>query len=148
MRLPKVLRPLSRLIAALQGVRDGLRAISSRLEELSAVVNAQGPDIERLEVLEKSRHQFEAMCEGLLLKAEGKHRAANNAEARERQMKKSYEHLIDPFPEAGVEPEAPGRHPDIIDDATPSEAERVHALRLDVAPNNKALAQRAKFGVR
>lgn len=82
------------------------------------------------------------------MKAEGKLRAANNAEARERANKRSYEHLLDPLDEIGLAPEAAGRHPDSGNDAPPSEAERVSALRLDVAPSLKTLAQRAKFGVR
>ena len=107
-----------------------------------------GPAVERLEALELSRHQFEAKCEGLLLKAEGKLRAANNAEARERALRRSYEHLIDPLLDPGDQPEAPARNADGKDDAAPSEEERLQAMRLDVAPSNKTLAQRAKFGVR
>ena len=107
-----------------------------------------GPAVERLEALELSRHQFEAKCEGLLLKAEGKLRAANNAEARERVLKKTYEHLVDPFPEESEPAEALARDPSANHDAAPSEAEGLSPVRLDVAPSNKTLAQRAKFGVR
>jgi len=49
--------------------------------------------------------------EAVLLKAEGKLQAANNAEARERTMRKTYEKFIDPFdPEGDEAPEgiAPG----------------------------------------
>jgi len=148
LRLPRVFRPIRRLVAALQGVRDGLRQLSAAVYGLQAAQEAQGPAIARLEALELARHQFEAMCEGLLQKAEGKLRAATNAEARERANKKSYEHLLDPLAEVGVEPETTAGDPSGNDYAAPSEEERVHALRLDVAPNNKAFAQRAKFGVR
>jgi len=143
-----VFRPISRLIAALQGLKAELRCVTVALSDLYRAYVDQGPALDRLQALEASRHQFEAMCEGLLLKAEGKLRAATNAEARERANKKSYEHLIDPFPEDGVEPEPEAPFKLLSDDAARSEAERVQALRLDVAPNNKALAQRAKFGVR
>lgn len=148
MRLPKALRPVSRLIAALQGVRNELRCVTGALADLSNAQVRAGPAIARLEALELSRHQWEATCEGLLQKAEGKLRAATNAEARERANKKSYEHLLDPFPEDGVEPEAPAPDADRGNDVPPSEEERMRALRLDVAPSNKTLAQRAKFGVR
>ena len=148
MRLPRVLRPFSRLVSALQGTRNALRDVSVQLAVLSDVQKEFGPAAERLDVLERQHHQFEAMCEGLLLKAEGKLRSANNAEARTRADKKSYEHLIDPLDEIGVDPEAPARDADRGNDAPPSEAERLSALRLDVAPSPKALAQRAKFGVR
>jgi len=137
-----------RLIAALEDMKTALHVLSAQLEDLVRVQRAQGPATERLELLEQARHQFEALCEGLLLKAEGKHRAANNAEARERQMKKSYEHLVDPLLEIGDEPEASARHPDSNNDGPPSEDERLQSLRLDVAASPKALAQRAKFGVR
>lgn len=143
-----VFRVFRRFLAAADAINTELRGLSVELSELCATLKAQGPTTERLEALELSRHQFEAMCEGLLQKAEGKLRAANNAEARERANKKSYEHLLDPFPEDGERPETPARDPDSGDDAPEREAERLHALRLDVAPNNKTLAQRAKFGVR
>ena len=148
MRLPRVLRPISRLVAALQDLKDRLARLTEVLESLCRLQSEQGPATARLEALELSRHQWEAMCEGLLQKAEGKLRAANNAEARERANKKSYEHLIDPLAEVGLEPEAPVRDPDSGNDAPPSEAERLHAVRLDVAPSPKELAKRAKFGVR
>ena len=148
MRLPRVLRPISLLIAALQGVKGELLEIGGELAKLSATLREQGPATARLEALELARLQWEATCEGLLLKAEGKLRAANNAEARERANKRSYEHLLDPLAEVGDEPETAARHPDRDDDAAFSEAKRLQSLRLDVAPNHKALAQRAKWGVR
>jgi len=118
------------------------------LAELCDVQRANGPAIERLEALELSRHQWEAQCEGLLQKAEGKWRAANNAEARERANRKSYEHLLDPLDEVGVETETPAPDSHFGNDAPASEAERLSALRLDVAPSPKELVKRAKFGVR
>jgi len=148
MRLPRVLRPISRLIAALQGIKSALRDLCVVVSHLAAAQKEAGPAMDRLEALELSRHQWEAMCEGLLQKAEGKHRAANNAEARERANKKSYEHLLDPLAEDGVEPETAAGDSVLPDDAPVSEEERLHSLRLDVAPNPKAFAQRAKFGVR
>jgi len=143
-----VFRLFRRHLAALEALKSELRGVSVELSELCATYKNQGPAVERLQLLEQSRHQFEALCEGLLMKAEGKFKAANNAEARERANKKSYEHLLDPLAEVGVEREASGRYSDSDNDAPPSEEERVQALRLDVAPTNKALAQRAKFGVR
>jgi len=143
-----VFRPFRRLLAALDALKTELRGVSVELSELCATQKALGPGIDRLEKLEVSRHHFEAMCEGLLLKAEGKLRAANNAEARERANKKSYEHLLDPLDPDLPEIETSGRNTVLPDDAPGSEAERLHALRLDVAPDHKTLAQRAKWGVR
>jgi len=148
LRLPRVLRPISRLVSALQGVKTELREVSKTLTMLWQVQQASGPATERLDALERSHHQFEARCEGLLLKAEGKLRSANNAEARTRADKKSYEHLVDPLAEDGEQPEAPHGTYVLGDDAPPGEAERLQALRLDVAPSPKELVKRAKFGVR
>ena len=148
MRLPRVLRPVSRLIGALQGVKSAIRDLCGQLEVLTQAQKDAGPATARLEALELGRHQWEATCEGLLQKAEGKLRAANNAEARERANKKSYAHLIDPLDEIGLEPETPAGNPDRNIDASQRGAEGMPALRVDVAHNNKALAQRAKFGVR
>ena len=143
-----VFRPFRRLLGTTDNLAAALRELCVTLEVITAVQKSHGPAIERLEALELSRHQFEAMCEGLLRKAEGKWRAANNAEARERANKKSYEHLLDPLDEIGEEPEATAPNANRDDDAAFSEAERLSAMRLDVAANPKALAQRAKFGVR
>lgn len=148
MRLPRVLRPFSRLVSALQGVRNALRDVTAALRALCEIQKAVGPGAERLDALERSHHQFEALCEGLLLKAEGKLRSANNAEARTRADRKAYEHLIDPLTEDGGDGIPPQGSSDTVHDVEASEAERLHSLRLDVASNPKALAQRAKFGVR
>ena len=143
-----VFRPFRDFLAQLDGLGAELRGLRVELSELCAVQKELGPARERMEQLETSRHQFEALCEGLLLKAEGKLRAANNAEARERANKRSYEHLLDPLAEDGVEVlETTAGSVRLHDDAS-SEEERLQAMRLDVAPSNKTLAQRAKFGVR
>lgn len=147
MRLPKVLRPVSRLIFALQGLKAQLRDVTEALDNLRLTYVERGPAIARLEALELSRHQFEAQCEGLLQKAEGKFRAATNAEARERANKRSYEHLLSDLDEVG-DPEAPAGRPRSADDVAPGETEGVPPLHLDVAPSVKTLAQRAKFGVK
>jgi len=106
-----------------------------------------GPALDRLAALETSRHQFNAEIEGLLLRAEGKLKAALNAEARERTQRRAYESQLDPFPENGEG--APSEAQEGVQqlDAAISEGERLQAMRLDVAPSNKALAQRAKWGI-
>jgi len=124
-----------------------LRGLSVELSELCAAHKELGPASERLDKLERERFRFEAECQGLLLAAEGKRKAAMNAEARERVMKKSYETHVDPFDEAGDGPEAPAGDPDIEHDVAAGEAEGVQPLRLDVAPSGKALAVRRKFGI-
>ena len=141
-------QPFRRFLAVTERIEDALSSLNNTLDKLCQAQRAHGPATERLEALELSRHQWEAECEGLLLKAEGKLRAANNAEARERALRKTYEHLVDPFPEEGPQPEESVRDTLPLNDAPPGEAEGLPPVRLDVAPSNKTLAQRAKFGVK
>jgi len=130
------------LVAAVQ-------RLASTVEDLGAAQRELAPARVRLEALELSRHQFEAQIEGVLLKAEGKLKAANNSEARERQLKRSYESQLDSFNPDGKEGHEEGVEPQAVfsDDAQAGKEERMRALRLDVAPDHKALALRYKFGV-
>jgi len=131
----RVFHAFSRLCAAIEGLDSSVRRL--------VLAQEKGPDVyERLAALELDRHQFQAEVEGVLLKAEGKLKAASNAEARERALKKSYERLTDPFAldgEEGSEPELPSV------DVEPSQTEGMHVLRVGVEANNKAQALRAKF---
>lgn len=130
------------------GFRRLIEALEDVASQLALLVHAQqdvAPSTKRLDALELSRHQFEAECAGMLLKADGKLKAASNAEARERQLKKSYERDVDPFSEDGEEGSEAG--PVVLPlHAAPSEAERVSALRLGMAPDRKAAAVSAKWG--
>ena len=136
-----------RLLAAQDKIAVSLLEIATSLTDLADVQREAGPAMERLKALELSREQWEATCEGLLLKAEGKLRAANNAEARERALRRTYEHLIDPLVEVGVEAETPGRDLESNHDAGGGEAEGVPPVRVDVAPSDKTLRLRRKYGV-
>lgn len=139
MRTPRVLQDFRRLVEAIQN-------LVLVLVELLQVQREAGPALDRITALELSRHQFEAEMQGVLLKADGKLKAASNSEARERQIKKANDRLADPFSEDGEEVAEAGRAV-LADDAAAGEAERLHALRLDLAPTDgKALAVRAKWG--
>lgn len=127
-----------------QGTVGVLEAVVRALEELGAIQAKLTPALERLDALEFARHNFEAEVESMLLKAEGKLKAASNAEARERQLKRSYERA-DAFAPEGEERQE-GRDAVLAVDAPGGEAEAVQPLHLDVARNNKAHAQRAKWG--
>jgi len=134
----QVLRQFRRFVDAIEGLTHELAAIAEQQREL-------GPALDRVTSLETERHQFHAEIEGLLLRAEGKLKAAANAEARERQLKKSYERSADIFSEDG-DGEAPTERDAVLpDDAAAGEAERLQALRLDMATNHKALAQNYKW---
>lgn len=125
-----------------------LTALNATLKGLLALQGELGPALGRLEKLELTRSMFEADMQALVLKAEGKLQAAKNAEQRERQLKKSYERLVDEYDIDGPESEASEGRPVLVDDAQESEAEGVHAVRLGVAPlDGKAYAVAAKFGV-
>ncbi len=128
-----------RLFEAIQGLAEALR-------ELTDVQRQLGPALDRLEALERSRIHFEADVEGMLLKADGKLKAATSAEQRERQLKKANARLTDAFDLDG-DPEPQPGHPVLDVDAEVREAEGVPAMRLALAPNNKTHAVNAKWGI-
>jgi len=133
---------------ALFGFRGLSEAIQALTEALLALNNTQrqlGPALDRLEALERSRTHFEADVEGMLLKADGKLKAATSAEQRERQLKKANDRLADPFnPEGDGAPDSIALRPE---DAGAGDPEAVPAVRLALAPNNKAHAVRTKWGM-
>ncbi len=136
-------------LALFQGFRhflEAIQAMTSALEELATIQRDLGPALERLEVLERARIHFEADCEGMLLKADGKLKAAAASEARERQLKKAQERLADPFPEIVEEGSVPGEAL-LPNHVAAGEAEGVRPVRLALATNDKARAVRAKFGL-
>ena len=127
---------------------DIIQALVDSIERLARVQEELGPALDRLNSLELSRHQFEAECEGMLLKADGKLRAANSSEQRERQLKKTNDkHALDPFDPDG-DPGPEQGYPVLKNDAPAGEGEGVPPMRLALATNDKAYAQRAKWGVR
>ena len=124
---------------------EGIQALTEALFALNETQRQLGPALDRLEVLERSRVHFEAECEGMLLKADGKFKAATSAEQRERQLKKANAKLADPFDPASEEGTEPA--PVFSDDAPGGEAPGVPAVRLALATNNKAHAVRTKWGM-
>ena len=135
-----------RHLAAAKGTEKALREIADVLHEVSGRVADRAELVDRIEELELSRAKWEAEIEGLLMKADSTLKASNNAEARTRTMKKSYESFadeLDPDREAEIEQEV-GRHFP-IGDVAPSGAEQLPALHVDVAQNAKAAAVRMKF---
>lgn len=123
---------------------EAIEALVNCLRDLASIQREAGPALERLDTLELSRHRFEAQVEGILLKAEGKLKAASNAEARERQLKRSYEsHLLDPIVSDSQEGTEEGRVLPV--DVAGSQEEGMQPLRVGLAPNSKAHAVRAKW---
>lgn len=129
-------------------LRDFRRAVDA-IERIGVAVSAAqrqrmdtAPVLQRLLDLEQSRAIWEAEVEALLMKAEGKLKAAANSEARERTMQKSRETDPDPFDFDRVEVEEVVP----LGYAPASEEEALPAVRLDVARDHKTLALRHKFG--
>jgi len=130
------------------GFRRHLEAIQALTEALKALTEVQqqlGPALDRLEALERSRIHFEADVEGMLLKADGKLKAATSAEQRERQLKKANARHADPFSPDGDEGKEPT--PDVGYDAAGGEEERVSPVRLALATNDKTHALKSKWGI-
>ena len=132
-----ILSGFRRLLEAIQAVGDGLQALVLAIQEV-------GPGAVRLDALELSRHQFEAECSGALLEAKGKLKGALSSEARERHMIKQSEKDADPLADLGEEI-AEGGNPVQPNHAPAGEAERVPALRLDVAAGGKTSALMHKW---
>jgi len=136
----KVLRDFSRLA-------EGVQSLAASLRDLAKSRREEGPASDRLDALELSRARFEAEMESYLLRAEGKLKAASNAEQRERHLKRTNEKLLDPFG-ADSEEELEEERTDVqVGDAPGSETEGVPPVRLELeAVDGKALATRVKFG--
>jgi len=127
----RVLEDFRRAVDALERIAAGLNGAVRAMHDTE-------PSTERLDELERSRALWEANVEGLLQKAEGKLKAQNNSEARERQMKKSYEDDLDPFPPDSEEIQETFPQ----GDAPPGFEEEVQPLRLGmetVSPRQLAL---------
>jgi len=139
---------LRRALVIFRRFRDlvaALEALVNCLKDLVVIQRELGPALDRVEALELSRHHFEAEIEGKLLQADGKLKAAKNAEARERQLKRSYEsHLLDPVDSDRQEVTEEGGVLPLH--ASPGEAEGVPAMHMGLASNDKAYALRAKWG--
>ena len=121
-------------------------SIACAINDLVRIQRELGPAIDRLEALELSRHHFEAECQGMLLRADGKLKAATSAEQRERQLKKANQKLVDDFDLIGAE--GPVATPDVGDDAAPSEEDKLLGMRMALASTNKkAPALMAKWGI-
>ena len=134
-----IFRNSRRLVEAIQALTDSLTALTD-------VQRLLGPSLDRLEALERSRIHFEADVEGMLLKADGKLKAASSAEQRERQLKKANERILDTFDPDGEPEPQPGR-PVLAVDAEGREAQGLPAVPLALAPNNKTHAVNAKWGI-
>lgn len=123
---------------------DALRELVTPLRELAAGQNEAGRAVDRIEALELSRAQFEAEVQGALLEAKGKLKAALNSEARERQLRKHNERITGTIVDDGEEV-AEGGDAVLSEHVAAGEAERMQALRVDVARNPKAAAIAAKW---
>ena len=134
-----VFQGFRRLLESIQALTDAVLALNETQRQL-------GPALDRLEALERSRHHFEADCEGMLLKADGKLKAATSAEQRERQLKKANDKTADAF-DLDSEEAPLGRTHIPEDDAPGGQAPGLPPVRLALASNNKAHAVKTKWGI-
>jgi len=117
------------------------------IEALDKTQRELGPGQDRLDALELSRVRFEAECEGLLLKADGRLKASSAAEARERQLKRSYDKRDVFAPngdEAATDEERAVLREVLGKPRLPEEHVPMHEID---APTEKQLAVRAKWRV-
>lgn len=131
-----------RVLADFRRAVDALERIATGLNGAVRAMNDTEPSSDRLDELERSRALWEADVEGMLQKAEGKLKAANNSEARERTMRKAYEDDIDPFPPDGEEIQETFPQSDV----PPGFEEEMQPLRLGMeAVSPRQLALRHKY---
>lgn len=134
-----------RLTEAIQRVATCLVTISQRLGAILDKWDSEGGLLPRVEHLELTRAAWEAEIEGGVLKADSKLKAAANAEARERQLRKSNERLYGPRDEDGDEGEEGARDADQANDAVPGEEEGMLPVHQDVAVDPRATVIAAKY---
>lgn len=130
-----ILRDFRRIADSLERLAASVTAAASRQQTSTALT-------ERIEDLERERGLWEAEVEGLLAKAEGKLKAAANAEARERTMQKRLADEFDPFARPGEELEAPLPEGD-VETRHAEEVRPVYETLAGETPKQYAL--RAKF---
>ncbi len=130
------------VLSEIRALPGAIRELAAAVQEVADMTRENGPAMDRLDDLERSRATWEAEAEGAFLKADSRYKAAAASEARSRLMEKNAEKLADPFAEEGQDLEN-GIPPEY---AGVREAEGVLDVPMDVAPlNSKALAQRLKF---
>lgn len=106
---------------------------------------------ERVEALELTRAKWQAEMEGLVLKAEGRYRAAAASETRERAQRKAYEKIAEEIGAGSPEEFPEGLPEHWQDDFRAANAEGggtdgVQPVRLGVEDGDpKARALRGKF---
>ena len=136
----KVLRQFGRLLEAVETLASAIAELT-RAQHAARPAEARLAELEELVVkLELDRSKWEAEIDGVLLKAEGKLQAANNAEARTRTMKKSYEHLVDPR-----DPDSEELEEALPRGYAPAGAEEQLSPMPMVLASNKANALMSKF---
>jgi len=131
---------------ALQVLAQDLRRIRVILTETLEVSQQREALEERLAKVERGYAGWSAQAEALVLKADALFKNARNAEERTRSMREKVDEGLDPLG-AEVE-EGPETPRDVLPPgyAPGSEEEGLLPVRVDVAPDYKALALRHKFG--
>jgi len=134
------------MFKSIRALTDAIQTMNVAILAALKAQEAKGPSEDRLADLEISRATWEAEMEGVLMKAEGKLKAANNAESRTRTMVKHYEKDADPFGEDSDAPEVQGTLDLPPEHVQFGGEEGVYPLQENLASHDgKAIALRAKF---
>lgn len=133
-------------LEALEAIANSLLELRTSISESLRAKADSDALAERVGALELGRGLFEADMEGLLAKCEGKMKAANNAEARERTMRRQRENFSDGFDNDFEEAELEGTHRVLPPgNATSREEEPMHTVHVGLASSDKTLPLRMKF---
>ena len=149
---PSPLTELGHMFRAFREHTEAIQTLKVALKELAAVMledlkerDSAGGALDRIDDLERSRARWEAELEGMILKAEGTLKAANNAESRARTMKRHAENYVDDY-EPDRDPEETAQRKLVPGgDAQLGGANRVQPVPVGVEDDPKAHVTRMKF---
>lgn len=132
------------LLEALRDISMALISVNHRLRELTEHYDQAGPLIDRLEVLERSRSEWEAVTEAQLVRGDTAFKTARAAEERAKTVLKNAEAL------SGSEDGEEGELTDFLEvlraNAEASASEGVPVVPAGVEISGRSAALNAKFG--
>lgn len=137
-------RMVKTLLEALQGIGMSLQELNNRILTLTDVYDQGAPLIERLEILERSRSQWEAEQEAQFVRAETEFKKARNAEERSKTVLKNAQALSssDEGEEGGLD-----EYLELLrSNGGGGEEEGLQTVPESVAPHRLQAALLVKFG--
>lgn len=136
------------LLDALNGITLAIIGVGHRLEAITKAYDKAGPLVDRLEALERSREQWEAVTEAQLVRGETAFKTARAAEERAKTVLKNAEALRGS--DEGEEGFGTGELGEYLEllraNAGAGEVEGVPPVPAGVAVSGNSAALNAKFG--